>query len=241
MKAFLLAAGHGTRLRPYTDTTPKCLLPVRGVPMLEIWFALSRRFGISDILVNTHAHANEVNQFVCKWRDGVRVTVVEEPELHGSAGTLLVNRDWILGEDKFWVFYADVLTNANLGAMLSSHVPRAAATLGLYSVPDPERCGIATLAEDGTILEFVEKPPQPKGNLAFAGLMLATPELLGAIPQKAGADIAFDVIPRLLGRIHGHRISEFVLDIGTIENYHLAQKIWPGIQDPVAVNHDPAH
>jgi NDP-sugar pyrophosphorylase family protein len=66
--------------------------------------------------------------------------------------------------------------------------------------------------------------------------MLATPELLGAIPQKAGADIAFDVIPRLLGRIHGHRISEFVLDIGTIENYHLAQKIWPGIQDPVVAN-----
>jgi len=236
MKAFLLAAGHGTRLRPYTDATPKCLLPVCGVPMLNIWLALSRRFGISDILVNTHAHAAEVKEFVDKWRDGVRVTVVEEPELHGSAGTLLVNREWIEEEDKFWVFYADVLTNINLGAMMDSHIPGSAATLGLYSVPDPERCGIATLAEDGTIVEFVEKPPQPRGNLAFAGLMLATPELLNAIPKKAGADIAFDVIPRLLGRVHGYRIPEFVMDIGTIENYHLAQKTWPGIPGALAGN-----
>jgi mannose-1-phosphate guanylyltransferase len=236
MKAFLLAAGHGTRLRPYTDITPKCLLPVCGVPMLEIWFALSRRFGISDMLVNTHAHALEVKEFVRGWRDGVRVTVVEEPELHGSAGTLQVNRDWIQGEDKFWVFYADVLTNLNLKAMLDSHASGSAATLGLYSVPDPQRCGIATLAADGTIVEFVEKPTQPKGNLAFAGLMLATPQLLDAIPRRSEADIAFDVIPRLLGRIRGYQIPEFVMDIGTIENYHLAQTKWPGIQDPVAVN-----
>ena len=236
MKAFLLAAGHGTRLRPYTDGTPKCLLPVCGVPILEIWFALSRRFGISEILVNTHSHAAEVKEFVGKWRDGVRVTVVEEPALHGSAGTLLVNRGWVQGEDKFWVFYADVLTNVNLGTMLDSHAPGSAATLGLYSVSDPKRCGIATLAEDGRIVEFVEKPSRPKGNLAFAGLMLATPELLNAIPQKSGADIAFDVLPRLLGRIHGYRIADFVMDIGTIENYHLAQKTWPGIQDRVAVN-----
>lgn len=236
MKAFLLAAGHGTRLRPYTNHTPKCLLPVGGVPMLAIWFALSRRFGISEILVNTHAHAVEVNEFMRQWRDGVRVTVVEEPELHGSAGTLLVNRDWIQGEDKFWVFYADVLTNVNLRVMLDAHLTGSAATLGLYSVPDPKRCGIATLAEDSTIVDFVEKPAHPKSNLAFAGIMLATPELLDAIPQTSGADIAFDVLPRLLGRIRGYRIPEFVMDIGTIENYQLAQKRWPGIQDPMALS-----
>src|SRR5947199_1092245 len=126
MKAFLLAAGHGTRLRPHTDNTPKCLLPIKGVPMLEIWLGLCRRYGISDVLVNTHAHASAVKDFVRAWKDGIRVAVVEEPELHGSAGTLLVNRDWVAGEDRFWVFYADVLTNANLGAMLSTHNEKVA-------------------------------------------------------------------------------------------------------------------
>ena len=230
MKAFLLAAGQGTRLRPHTEGTPKCLLPVRGVPMLEIWLALCRRCGISDVLVNTHAHAAAVRDFMTQWRNGIRVTVVEEPELYGSAGTLLANRKWVQGEEKFWVFYADVLTNADLAAMSKFHDGVFAATLGLYSVPDPQRCGIATLDENSTIVSFVEKPATPSGNLAFAGLMLATPELLDAIPQKRGADIAFDVLPRLLGRMRGYRIPEYVLDIGTLENYDLAQKSWPGIE-----------
>ena len=198
--------------------------------MLEIWLALCRRYGISDVLVNTHAHAAAVRDFMTQWRNGIRVTVVEEPELYGSAGTLLANRKWVQGEEKFWVFYADVLTNADLAAMSKFHDGVFAATLGLYSVPDPQRCGIATLDENSTIVSFVEKPATPSGNLAFAGLMLATPELLDAIPQKRGADIAFDVLPRLLGRMRGYRIPEYVLDIGTLENYDLAQKSWPGIE-----------
>lgn len=236
MKGFLLAAGHGTRLRPYTDNTPKCLLPIRGTPMLEIWLALCRRYGITDVLVNTHAHASAVKDFVGRWRDGVRVSVVEEQELHGSAGTLLANRDWVVGEHQFWVFYADVLTNANLATMLASHQTCSVATLGLYPVPDPQRCGIAALDADGTISSFVEKPATPRGNLAFAGLLLATPELLNSIPQKRGADIGFDVLPRLVRRMRGYCIPEFVLDIGTRENYESAQKLWPGPESGVLVN-----
>jgi mannose-1-phosphate guanylyltransferase len=227
MKAFLLAAGHGTRLRPHTDSAPKCLLPIRGVPMLEIWLALCRQHGISEVLVNTHAHASAVKDFVQAWKDGVRVSVVEEPELHGSAGTLLVNREWISGEDKFWVFYADVLTNTNLTKMMAAHNAALAATLGLYRVPDPKRCGIATLDAAGTIIDFIEKPENPAGDLAFAGLMIATPQLLECIPEKAGADIGFDVLPRLAGRMRGFEIPEFVLDIGTRENYQRAQEAWP--------------
>jgi len=76
MKAFLLAAGLGTRLRPYTDTTPKCLLPVGGVPMLEIWLALCRSHQISQVLVNIHAHANAVKSFVQAKDYGDQVIVV---------------------------------------------------------------------------------------------------------------------------------------------------------------------
>ena len=231
MKAFLLAAGHGTRLRPYTDTTPKCLLPIRGIPILQIWLGLCRRHGITDVLVNTHAHAAAVKDFVSQWRNGVRVSVVEEQELYGSAGTLAANRAWVEHDDKFWVFYADVLTNTDLAAMLAFHQPTSVATLGLYTVPDPQRCGIATLDAECTISSFVEKATTPAGNLAFAGLLLATPDLFDAIPQKRGVDIAFDVLPRLAGRMRGYKIPEFVLDIGTVHNYESAQKLWPSTED----------
>ena len=231
MKAFLLAAGHGTRLRPYTDSVPKCLLPVQGVPMLEIWLALCRRYGISEVLVNTHAHADAVTDFVRRWKNGVQVTVVEEQELFGSAGTLRANRAWVEGEDRFWIFYADVLTCADLNEMSRAHAVGSVATLGVYSVPDPERCGIVSVDENGTVVHFEEKPAHPRGGLAFAGVMIGTPGLIEAIPDKAGADIAFDVLPRLVGRMRVHQISEFLLDIGTRENYELAQSTWPGIRE----------
>src|SRR5579884_1864057 len=227
MRAFLLAAGHGTRLRPFTDSVPKCLLPVQGVPMLEIWLSLCREYGISDVLVNTHSHSDAVVDFVRKWRNGVKVHVAEEPQLFGSAGTLRANRAWLGSDDKFWVFYADVLTNTNLAAMSRFHSSQFAATLGIYSVPDPQRCGIVSFDQNGVVTGFIEKPAQPASNWAFAGIMIGTPALLDTIPEKPGADIGFDVLPQMIGRMRAYRIPDFVLDIGTPENYETAQRQWP--------------
>src|ERR1700745_3090186 len=114
MKAFLLAAGLGTRLRPLTDNTPKGLLPIRGTPMLEIWFTLCRRYAIDEVLINVHVHGEAVRKFAEKNNDGLRVRLFEESVLLGSAGTILANRDWVRNEESFWVFYADVLTTASL-------------------------------------------------------------------------------------------------------------------------------
>lgn len=229
MKAFLLAAGLGTRLRPYTDTIPKCLLPVRGIPMLEVWLTLCRCHQISQVLVNTHAHAAAVKSFVQARNFGVQISVIEEQELFGSAGTLRSNRNWLAGETKFWVFYADVLTSADLSAMLRSHSPDSAATLGVYSVPDPQRCGIVSVNQEQLVTGFVEKPASPASNLAFAGILIGTQQLLDAIPDKPQADLAFDVLPTLTGKMRAYPISSYLLDIGTIENYTIAQETWPGL------------
>lgn len=231
MKAFLLAAGHGTRLRPLTDETPKCLLPVCGEPMLQIWLDLCARFGISEILINIHAHAEMVRNYLRVRQTSARVQVVEETELLGSAGTLLANRHWIASEECFWVFYADVLHQVDLAAMLAFHRARnPAATLSVYRVPDPRRCGVVELDDDYVIREFVEKPANPRSNLAFAGLMIGTPALLNAIPAKRPADIGFDVLPRLAGNMLGYPTDDYLIDIGTAENYQKAQATWPGLK-----------
>jgi mannose-1-phosphate guanylyltransferase len=228
LKAFLLAAGHGTRLRPLTDKIPKCLLPIRGIPMLQIWLEACSYFGIEEVLINIHAHAEAVHEFLRKHPHSSKVRVVEEKELLGSAGTLLKNREWVGSEDFFWVFYADVLNQVDFSAMLRVHqARRPAATLGASCVPDPSRCGILDILEDGTVVDFVEKPVYPRGNFAFSGLLLGTQSLLDAIPLKQPADLGFDVLPRLVGKMVAYPISTYLLDIGTMENYEMAQSTWP--------------
>lgn len=229
MKAFLLAAGVGSRLRPLTDTMPKCLVPVRGRPLLAIWLDLLRKSGIREILINVHAHADAVRRFLANRFMNLELTVVQEPQLLGSAGTLAANREWLGSDTSFWVLYADVLTNTNLREMLRFHEGHpSAATLGVYRVSDPSRCGIAVVNQSGRIEEFQEKPSHPCGNLAFAGVLIGTPALLDAIPVERPADLGFDVFPRLTGRIFAYPIQDFLLDIGTIENYERAQMSWLG-------------
>lgn len=227
MKAFLLAAGHGTRLRPLTDKTPKCLLPIRGVPLLQIWLDTCARFGIDEVLINVHAHSKAVREFLQEHPYNIKVLVVEESELLGSAGTIRANHYWIACEEFFWIFYADVLHQLDLSAMLHLHqARRPAATMAVYRVPDAPRCGIVEVSPEGTITDFVEKPACPRSNLAFSGILIGTPSLTSAIPLKRPADLAFDVFPKLIGNMVAYHSSEFLLDIGTMENYRLAQTTW---------------
>jgi mannose-1-phosphate guanylyltransferase len=230
MKAFILAAGNGTRLRPLTDSVPKCLLPIQGVPLLEIWLNNCKAAGIDDVLVNAHAHAEAVKQFAATQKSGVRVSIVEERQLLGSAGTLAENRAFVVGEEAFFVLYGDVLTNVDLRRMLAFHRQKnLSATLGIYQVPDPTRCGVVTVDEHNVIQEFVEKPAQPTSNWAFSGLMIAGQDIFDFLPDWTPADIGFDVLPKMVGKMAGYRISEYLIDIGTLENYRIAQQSWPGL------------
>src|SRR6266481_4025471 len=229
MKAFLLAGGLGTRLRPLTDSTAKCLLPVQGTPMLQIWFDICRQYGIDEVLINVHSHSDAVRKFILEHKDNLTVRLFEETTLLGSAGTVLANREWVKKEPSFWVFYADVLTTTNLDYMLAFHNSRGQiATIGVYEVPDPSRCGIVQLDERGVVLDFVEKPQAPVGNLAFSGLMLATPALLNFIPDNCPVDFGFHVLPKIVGRMAAYQISDFIIDVGTLETYRAAQDNWPG-------------
>lgn len=231
MKAFLLAGGDGTRLRPITNSIPKCLVPIREQPLLGIWLELCRASGIDEVLINLHSHAEAVRQFVAQRDYGLSVTLFDEPQLLGSAGTIAANRKWVESEPYFWVFYADVLTNMNLAAMLAFHRNLdVAATLGLYKVSNPAQCGIAQVDEGNLIRSFLEKPKEPAGNLAFSGVMIGTADLLDEIPPTIPADLGFHVFPRLIGRMAGYVSEEYLTDVGTLPSYEAAQNSWPGLR-----------
>lgn len=199
--------------------------------MLSIWLDLCEWVGIDEVLINLHAHADVVCDFLRDNANGTRVRVVVEPQLLGSAGTLQVNREWVKSDEFFWIFYADVLNNADLTGMLRNHqLKKPAATIGVYQVPEPHRCGIVTVDKDDMVQQFVEKPKVPVGNLAFSGLMIGTPEMLDAIPATVPSDIGFHVLPQLVGRMLAYPIHDYLIDIGTMANYQVAQKTWPGFQ-----------
>lgn len=230
MKAFLLAAGKGERLHPLTDTIPKCLVSIQSTPLLAIWLELCHRHGIDEVLINTHSYPYVVKNFLKEHGNDIHVHLTEEEILLGSAGTLLENRNWVKSEQDFWIFYGDVLTNIDLTRMLEFHRRRnSIATMGVYEVSNPSQCGIVTIDEENVVQGFIEKPANPVGNLAFSGILLATPAILDVVPHKIPADIGFDVLPRLVGRMAAYPISEYLLDVGTPASYHNAQLTWPGL------------
>ncbi|WP_252717126.1 nucleotidyltransferase family protein [Herbaspirillum sp. B65] len=120
MRALLLAAGLGTRLRPLTDFLPKCLVPVAGRPLLDYWIETLLRQGVEDILINTHYRADLVERYIAAstWCD--RVTLVHEPQLLGTAGTALTHRQFF-GEQPFLLAHADNLTRFDCRDFLSTH------------------------------------------------------------------------------------------------------------------------
>ncbi|MCU1309715.1 MAG: manB [Candidatus Angelobacter sp.] len=230
-KAFLLAAGSGTRLRPLTDTTPKCLLPIQGVPLLQIWLENCEAAGIREVLINVHSHPEKFRSFVSRSSSVVKVHIAEESSLLGSAGTLAEHQSFVAGEESFFVLYGDVLTNISLLQMLAFHQSRKElASLAIHQVPDPTQCGVVSLDNDAVIRDFKEKPEHPESDWAFSGVMIAHPQVLDFVPMKRPADIGFHLLPMLAGKMAAFKLSGYLLDIGTLQNYAAAQSSWPGLR-----------
>ena len=237
MKALLLAAGKGTRLRPYTDNHPKCLIPILGAPLLEIWLDNLEHHGIDEVLINTHHHAAQVEQFIDGRRHTTRMKLhtVYEPELLGSAGTLWQNRGFVSGDSDFVIAYADNLTNLNLGKMIDFHKKIRSMggilTMGLIKAPDPTACGIVTLDDRRRVVRFVEKPSQPESDLANGGIYIAAAEIFDEfkrLPVGTGQalDLGYDLLPQLTGRMYGFRIKDYLADIGSPQSYSTALTQW---------------
>jgi mannose-1-phosphate guanylyltransferase len=228
LKAFLLAGGLGERLRPLTLSIPKCLVPIEGVPLLAYWLELCAREGVAEVLLNVSQHPAKVRAFLDGWRPPPEVRLVVEDEPCGTAGTVAANQAFVAGEESFWIFYADNLTDVSLQEMLATHRRHdGLATIGLFRAPVPGAAGIVEMDDRGRIVAFEEKPARPKSDLANAGIYLARPGLLDRIPRGPRVtDFGHDVFPPLAGTLHGHVIDQFVMDIGTPEALAAASAAW---------------
>ncbi|MFZ5516810.1 MAG: nucleotidyltransferase family protein [Candidatus Zhuqueibacterota bacterium] len=223
MKAFLLAAGLGTRLRPITENIPKCLAPIDGKPLLYYWLRSFEKYGIDEVLINLHHFPQPILNFLNEVDFGLKIVTVMEKELLGSAGTIRNNRDFINSDEPFLICYSDNLTNVNLSEMVEFHRSHPHIfTLGLFHTSNPTECGIAELDDQNVVIDFVEKPKNPKSTLAGAGVYVADPALFDYLPETTPADLGYHVLPKLVGKMSGFFIREYFRDIGTIESYNRA-------------------
>jgi len=229
MKALLLAAGYGTRLRPITDRVPKCLVPIAGTPLLEFWLQGLERVGVDEVVINTHHLDGQVRRFLTD-RSGTRVRVMHEPVLLGTARTLLAAEELLVSDD-FFVIYADNLTTFDLRRLRSFHGTHSEpASLTMFHAHDPSQCGVVDVDVSGLLTGLEEKPKRPKSNLCNAGIYLMRPAVFEYCRNLTGKDLATALVPRITGHAYCLTINEFFLDIGTPGNLRKAQRVFPKLK-----------
>jgi mannose-1-phosphate guanylyltransferase len=236
MKAMVLAAGQGTRLRPLTDARPKALVPVRGRPMIEYSLLLLRHYGIRDIVINLHHHGEQIEtQLGDGSHLGLQISYSIEPELLDTGGGLLKAKPF-LQNDTFIVINTDVLIDLHLDHLLQFHkTQKAAATLVLRPDRDADQYGSMDIDEEGQICRFLEtsKPVQSSGpirKLMFTGVQVLEPKVFDYMDTGMTAhkfSTTRETYPRMLSDgqpLYGFCFDGFWQDLGTAERIREAER-----------------
>jgi mannose-1-phosphate guanylyltransferase len=230
MKAFILAAGLGTRLQSLGLDLPKVMVPVGGKPLLEHHIELFKRQGIREFIVNLHYLPEKiVEHFGDGGKFGVRIIYSPEPELLGTAGAVK-RMEHELHDGTFIVFYGDNLVSLDFTPLLEFHRARkAVATIAQFESPEPWTGGVAETDSSGRVQQFVEKPDrkQVSTNLISAGIFVIEPAALNEIPAGQFYDFGKDMFPKLLTkglRVYAMKPDAYIYDIGTPERLAKAQR-----------------
>lgn len=236
MKAIVLAAGLGTRLRPLTEDRPKCMLPVDGRPLMAYTLELLIRHKMSDVFVNLYWHPDLIEEYFGDGEAfGLRIHYLREEELSGTAGPLRKLADELAGE-RFLLLYGDNLTDLDLSELVRFHDRTGAElTVALHREDQADLLSKSAVdtSDGGRVLHFVEKPaPTDLFSLwASAGIYVIEPSVIRMIPEGVPYDIGHDVIPALLRqgrRVFGYKADFYLVDIGTPQGYARAQAHIPG-------------
>lgn len=215
----VLAAGLGTRLRPLTDSTPKCLIEVQGMPLLELALRRLSAAGVREAVVNAHHHADAVAAFVAALgpRLGMRLELSRENPVLETGGGLMRAADFFDDGKAFFVYNSDVVTDLDLKALMAAQTAsKALATLAVLDRPSARKL----LFKEGRLVGRAEKAAPPGAEaLAFSGVHACAPEFLGRVIED-GVFSLTDVWLRLASE--GALIAPFRHDGG----------LWADIGDP---------
>ncbi|GLZ36315.1 glucose-1-phosphate thymidylyltransferase [Lentzea sp. NBRC 105346] len=226
MKALVLSGGHGTRMRPITHTSAKQLIPIANRPVLFYGLDALKEAGITEVGIVVGDTADEVMNTVgdgSRW--GLEITYIQQDAPRGLAHCVLISKDF-LQDDDFVLYLGDnFIVNGITGVVDEFRQQRPDAHILLTKVEDPSRFGVAELNPDGTVRKLVEKPKEPRSDLAIVGVYLFTPKIHDAVnairPSKRGELEITDAMQWLLDHGHdvrSHEITGYWKDTGQVED-----------------------
>lgn len=226
MKALLLAAGFGSRLGQLTKNTPKPLIKVGGAPILDFCLNQLVESGVTEVIINTHYLADQVESFLENYITPLKITLSYEETLLGTAGTLRKHFHNLSSGD-FLVMHADNYFSDSISRFAAAHKRRLTGkfgTLGTFETKSPENCGVLILNSDKTIREFHEKVSNPPSNLANAAIYFFTPEIEKVLLELSedNNDLSKHLIPKIMNGLFTHNFDGLFVDIGTPNGLKLA-------------------
>ncbi|NUS90052.1 MAG: glucose-1-phosphate thymidylyltransferase [Streptomyces sp.] len=226
MKALVLSGGSGTRLRPFSYSMPKQLIPIANKPVLEHVLTAIRDLGVTDVGIVVGNQLRAISAALGDGSDlGVRITYIPQDEPLGLAHCVAIARDF-LGDDDFVMYLGDnMLPDGVADVAAEFRARRPAAQVVVHKVPDPQAFGVAEVAVDGSVLRLVEKPARPRSDLALVGVYFFTPAIHRAVaaiaPSARGELEITDAIQWLVARGETVRASEYSgywKDTGQVED-----------------------
>jgi mannose-1-phosphate guanylyltransferase len=230
VKALLLAAGHGSRLRPITLTEPKCLVDIGGKPLLLYWLESLWRAGkFERVIINTHYLSDKVEEFVSRSAYSEWVDLSHEPLLLGSAGTFFAH-ERALSMGDFLVAHADNLSVIDWSGFLAAFTGRptdAVGTMMTFRTDTPKSCGIVDTDDRGILVAMHEKVDYPVGDIANAAVYMFSPAVfpfLRAHRPETAVDLSGDIVPTMFGRLNTFFNALYHRDIGTEQSLRRARQ-----------------
>ncbi|MCD9143654.1 glucose-1-phosphate thymidylyltransferase [Streptomyces albireticuli] len=214
MKALVLSGGSGTRLRPFSHSMPKQLIPIANKPVLEHVLENIRDLGVTEVGIIVGDWAPEIADVVGDGsRLGLRVTYIPQEAPLGLAHCVTLARPF-LGDDDFVMYLGDNMLPEGVREVAESFRTRhPAAEVVVHRVPDPRAFGVAELGPDGTVARLVEKPREPRSDLALIGVYFFTPAIHEAVasiePSARGELEITDAIQWLVTRGAEVRATEY--------------------------------
>jgi len=228
VKAVILAAGKGTRLKGITEKIPKPLLTIRGEPILAHQLKLCAAAGIENVFINTHHLSEQIREFAGDGSQfGLKITYSYEPELLGTAGALNNFRETLEGHD-ILVLFGDNYFDLDLQELSKFHRQKSAfMTVAVHHRDDVSQSGMIELDANGRVKRFVEKPAAADrtSNLVSAGIYLLDPRVLNHIPPGY-SDFGYDIVPNMIAEnqpLFGYQLRGELIAIDTPELYAGAQ------------------